>query len=193
MSRKKCLPQNTAAPVVVRSLTGRTITLKPGGVRSIVKQENSILTGAKKRLDKRYFATEEEREAFARLVIAQPGRSKVNAKGWHLDGQYFASTAEAVRYLQLKDLAEAGLIDNLVCHPVYPLNVNGRLVCKYIADFRYDVVDDRGSVLRTVVEDVKGMIMPVYKLKRKLLEAVHQVDVLEIKGGEIRKWAGRTG
>lgn len=151
------------------------------------------MTGAKKRLDKRYFASEEEREAFAKLVINQPNRSKVNAKGWHLDGKYFPSTAEAVRYLQLKDLTEAGLIEGLEVQPRYPLNVNGRLVCTYIADFRYDVVDDRGSVLRTVVEDVKGMIMPVYRLKRKLLEAVLNLDVLEIEAGKIRTWAGRTG
>lgn len=120
------------------------------------------------------------------------GKSKYKAKGQHIDGQWFASQAEAARYLQLKQLAADGVIDRLECQPVFPVSVNNQRVCRYVADFRYLVLDDRGNVLRSVVEDVKGMVMPLYKLKKKLVEASYGFEIVEIPASKVTQWAGRT-
>lgn len=128
--------------------------------------------------------------------IKGPGRyekrgSKYKAKGQWVDGIYFPSKAEAARWLQLLDLERSGEIDKLERQPAYPIKINNKLICKYIADFRYDVVDDRGAVLRHVVEDVKGMMTPIYKLKRKMVVASYGFEIIEIPARDIEKWAGR--
>jgi len=46
---------------------------------------------------------------------------------------------------------------------------------RYIADFVYK--DDEG---KTVVEDAKGVLTPVYKLKRHLMMHVHGIKINEI-------------
>jgi hypothetical protein len=58
--------------------------------------------------------------------------------------------------------------------PRFPIEINGRKVCTYIADFSYNSYGSR------VVEDVKGMKTATYRLKAKLVEAVHGVTVVEI-------------
>lgn len=129
--------------------------------------------------------------------IKGPGRyakrgSKYKAKGTWIDGIYFPSKAEAERWLQLLDLERDGTIEKLERQPAYPIRINNKLICKYIADFRYDIVDDRGAVLRTVVEDVKGMMTPVYKLKRKMVEASYGFAIVEIPAKQVAKWAGQV-
>lgn len=94
-------------------------------------------------------------------------RSKFNAQRTEVDGILFASKAEAVRYGQLKALQETGVILNLELQPKFPIIVNGKKVATYIADFTYFTATER------VVEDVKGMITPVYRMKKKLVEALY--------------------
>lgn len=69
----------------------------------------------------------------------------------------------------------AGEIKNLELQTRYPLRVNGVLVCTYVPDFEYDDV----STGRHVVEDTKGTVTREYRIKRKLMKAVHGVEVLE--------------
>ena len=106
---------------------------------------------------------------------------------------WFASAAEGKRYLQLKSMVERNMIDNLRCQVKLPCVVNNRLICTYIADFAYVVIDDRGVGIRSIWEDVKGMITDVYKIKKKLVQAVHNIEILEIPGGSIAQWADKTG
>lgn len=87
-----------------------------------------------------------------------------------IDGVTFDSIAEARRYQELKLLETAGEIKHLVLQPVFELqpkfkDAEGKTVAavKYIADFRY--VDELGY---WIVEDVKGVETPVFKLKRKM-------------------------
>lgn len=75
-----------------------------------------------------------------------------------VDGRRFASKAEARRYLQLKNLQSKGKIANLVCQPRYPLD-DGKGAPVYIGDFRYTIGD------RIIVEDVKGVETPVFRIK----------------------------
>lgn len=104
------------------------------------------------------------------------------AKPTWSDGIRFASKAEAKRYANLKLLEKAGEVRQLEVQPAFPLDVinpaNGEVISVgvYKADFRY--LDRAG---RTVIEDVKGMRTVVYKLKRKLVEALYGVQIVEVR------------
>jgi len=102
-------------------------------------------------------------------------RSKYNAIPTEIDGIKFASRAEARRYGELKLMLDAGLIQDLECHPKFEIAVNGMHVCYYVADFQYV---DNGE---TVVEDVKSAatITRMYRLKKKLMKACHGISVRE--------------
>lgn len=119
-------------------------------------------------------------------------KGKYNAQGKHVDGKWFASQAEAVRYEQLKRMADDGQIDRLELQPSYAITVNGRPITTYRADFRYAVLDERGSIERIVIEDVKGMITDVYVIKKKLVEAQYQLTINEIPARQIAQWERRT-
>jgi hypothetical protein len=111
-------------------------------------------------------------------------------------GFAFANPAELKRYelLRLRELA--GEIGNLCVHPEYPIHINEMFVCDVIPDFSY--FDRRFN--RIVVEDVKpgkwlkktqkkkGVVIrewrervphiePMFALKKKLLKAVHELDI----------------
>lgn len=92
-----------------------------------------------------------------------------------VDGVRFASKREGARYGELSLMQAAGEIQDLVCHPSWPLMVNGHKVARYVADFSYyDCKADR-----PVVEDVKGYLTPVYKIKRNLMKAIYGIEILE--------------
>lgn len=111
-------------------------------------------------------------------------KGKFNANGEHIDGIWFASEAEAERYRQLKAMADAGTIANLKTQVTFDLVVNNVSICRYRADFTYDVVDDVGRVQRQVVEDVKGMVTDEFKIKHKLYDALMPtpLSIIFIKG-----------
>lgn len=97
-----------------------------------------------------------------------------------VDGIRFASKKEAKRYTQLRLLQMAGEIRDLQCQPRYPLEVDGKLVCTYVADFAYRVPikGTTGGVgglemCERVAEDVKGVKTAVFKLKAKLFAACY--------------------
>lgn len=91
-----------------------------------------------------------------------------------VDGITFHSAKEARRYGDLKLLERAGEITALELQPKFPMVVNGQLVCTYLADFAY--VNVRTGI--QVTEDVKGVETEAFKIKRKLLRAVHGVEVV---------------
>lgn len=80
-------------------------------------------------------------------------------------GHTHDSKKEAARCDDLRALEEAGHIAELEHQPEFPVIVNGEQVCTYRADFSWWVGDAR------VVEDVKGYLTDVYRLKKKLVEA----------------------
>jgi len=99
--------------------------------------------------------------------------SKYHAKKTTVDGIAFASKGEASRYQMLKLEQQVGAISNLRLQVPYPCTVNDRPICTYIADFVY--IRDGAEV----VEDFKGFRTPEYKLKKKLVEALHGITILE--------------
>ena len=111
-------------------------------------------------------------------------RSKYGAIRVEVDGIRFDSKTEAVRYRELKLLDQAGKISHLTLLPTFLIQEAytkpiGRRVRKieYRADFEY--VDTETE--KKIVEDVKGMATAVYKLKKKLVEKIHGIEITEIK------------
>lgn len=100
-------------------------------------------------------------------------KMKYGNKKAEVDGIVFDSRKEADRYTDLKLMEKAGKIHNLQLQTVFPLTVGGNLICKYKCDFDYV---ENGI---KVVEDVKGMKTPVYRLKAKLFEAIYGYKILE--------------
>jgi hypothetical protein len=93
-----------------------------------------------------------------------------------VDGIVFASKREANRYGELKLLQKAKVIKDLHRQPKFVIEIRGKKVCTYIADFSY--VDCKLN--KGVVEDAKGMRTPVYKLKKKLVEAYFGLEIKEV-------------
>lgn len=111
--------------------------------------------------------------------------SKYNAKKTVVDDIEFDSMKEAERYRELKLLEKGKEIRNLVLQPRFLLqekfkDKQGKTHRKieYVADFLYIDKDDKA-----IVEDVKGMITAVYKLKKKMFLNLYdnQYDFREIR------------
>jgi len=90
-----------------------------------------------------------------------------------VDGIKFMSKKEAARYGQLKLLLKSGMIESLELQPRFKIEHNGVKICTYVADFRYV---ENGKI---VVEDVKGQILAMYRLKKKLVKAFYNIDIFE--------------
>ena len=95
--------------------------------------------------------------------------SKYNNKRTMCDGHTFDSMAEAYRYSDLRLLEQAGTITHLRLQPSFQLqpaftDAQGRKhrAIVYRADFSYQ----EGGAL--VVEDVKGAMTQVFRLKERL-------------------------
>ena len=100
-------------------------------------------------------------------------RHKYGAVKTVVDGITFPSKAEARRYGELQMLG----VRDLELQPKFPVVINGAKICTYIADFAY--LEINGDA---VIEDVKGMKTPVYRLKKKLVEALYGITITEIGG-----------
>lgn len=104
--------------------------------------------------------------------------SKYGNKKTLYAGVVYDSKAEADFAQQLNLLKKASDIKLRVLdvkrQVPYEVVVNGQKICTYYADF---VVTYHG---RTVIYDVKGVKTAVYRLKKKLVEALHGVKIKEI-------------
>ena len=114
--------------------------------------------------------------AQARKLLVKPkARHKYRAKPVTTkEGQHFDSTHEYKRWLVLKDMERCGEITDLVCQPRYPLVVNEVLVGTYEGDFSHQ---RKGAL---VLEDAKGLRLPIYRLKAKLMRALYGIIVTEV-------------
>lgn len=111
------------------------------------------------------------------LAQAQKARrkNKYNAHPTECDNIRFASRREAARYRQLKLMLSAGEIRNLRLQVSFDLRVRRQKVTRYVADFVF--LDKAG---REVVEDCKGYRNKLYLLKKKLMRAIHGIEIQEV-------------
>ena len=111
-------------------------------------------------------------------------RSKYNNIKTKVGSLVFDSKKEARRWGELLLLAKAGRIQNLQRQSEFPLLVNDRLICTYVADFFFDeLVAGTSGTFRPVVEDVKSEFtkkLPVYRIKSKLMQAIHGITIREV-------------
>jgi hypothetical protein len=105
-----------------------------------------------------------------------PSPSKMRNVKTKVDGITFDSLDEAARYGELKIEERAGLITDLKVHKPFRLVVNAVHICDYESDFTYR----RDGKL--VVEDVKslGTITYAYRIKKKLMLAIHGIQIQEV-------------
>lgn len=96
---------------------------------------------------------------------------------WGGESYLFDSKAESMRAIYLFDRLDKGLIEELILQPKFLLQkkfkrngINFRTI-NYIADFSYV---ESGEF---VVEDVKGFLTSVYKLKKKLYLMKYTDDI----------------
>ncbi len=107
--------------------------------------------------------------------IAKP--TKYKAKATFVDGIRFPSMKQAARYRDLKLLEGQALIRSLRLEVPYVLKVDGVKICTYRADFVYE--EYAHGHWTVVVEDVKGILTPVYRLKKKLMKAILGIEIRE--------------
>lgn len=91
------------------------------------------------------------------------------------DFAYFPSALEFKRFVQLRLLWRHGAITNLKLQPAFPVEINGQKICTYKADFQYI---EKGV---TVIEDCKGLETGVFVLKKKLVEAIYDINIRILK------------
>lgn len=97
------------------------------------------------------------------------------------EGQTFDSKAELTRYMTLLSLVRAGAIRDLtrqvsfVLAPQVVIQGKPKRSLTYRADFSY--IDCKTG--EQVVEDKKGALTEVYKIKRHLMKSIHGIDILE--------------
>lgn len=121
----------------------------------------------------------------------QPAKYR-NEKVRTKDGETYDSRKEFRRAKELELLERAGEISNLRRQVKYilipaqrgPEEIGPRggkrpgplleRECSYVADFTYE---ENGE---TVVEDVKGIRTPEYKIKRKLMLWIHGIRIREV-------------
>ena len=101
-------------------------------------------------------------------------RSKYGNKITEFDGNKYHSKKEANRAAELKLLEMGGEITNLKRQAPYNLEINGVKITSYIADFTY--TERNGA---KVVEDVKGFRTAEYKIKKRLMLAIHGIEIFE--------------
>ncbi len=99
--------------------------------------------------------------------------NKYNAIKTEFNGIMFDSKKEAIRYSQLNLLQRAKKISDLQLQVKYDFVINGVKIGFYKADFVYIENGVR------IIEDSKGVRTPVYKIKKKLMKAIHDIDIFE--------------
>jgi hypothetical protein len=125
------------------------------------------------------------------MSLVRRARSKYGAIKQTVDGITFDSKREAKRYCELKLLEKAKQLHRLTLqHPIvllvhakdapagYPLKKIGT----YIADFAYCVcgTPDACAGAQGVVEDAKGFKTPLYRWKKKHVEAQYGIEIREV-------------
>lgn len=102
--------------------------------------------------------------------------SKYRAIKTVVDGIKFDSKRESQYYQIYKHKEMAGEIKNLQLQVKYPFIYNNKTMFKYIADFVYTDREGKEHII-----DVKGVVTPVFRLKKKLIEEQYGIEIEIVK------------
>lgn len=109
-------------------------------------------------------------------------RSKYNAKRTDYNGVMYDSKKEAgfAKKLDLLKMAQGpDKVMRVERQVPFQITVNNQKICRYILDFRVTYADGRVDLV-----DVKGMksgaAYQMFKLKKKLVEAIYDVEIKEV-------------
>lgn len=106
-------------------------------------------------------------------------KNKFGAQKTEYNGRVFDSKKEARRAFELEAMRRAGEVVKIDYQPRYDIIVNGKNIGYYKADFRVTYSDGRIEI-----EDVKGLkkgsAYSVFRIKKKLVEALYDVKIVEI-------------
>lgn len=125
-----------------------------------------------------YVGTLDERQVTGEKPLK---RSKYGAQPTEVDGIRFHSKKEAGRYCLLKLREQAGEIRGLTLQVPLVLSAGNdkrTSIGKYLADFVYE--ERIGQDWCHRVEDVKGFKTPLYRWKKKHVEAQYGISIREI-------------
>lgn len=103
--------------------------------------------------------------------MVKPLKHKYGAMRCEHDGKKFDSKKERNRYLELKLLLDNGDIRMFLRQPRFDLPGG----VKYKADFQIFWSD--GNVTH---EDVKGIKTSLYIAKKKMVEEIYQIEIIEV-------------
>lgn len=115
-----------------------------------------------------------------------------NTKTISASGLVFDSAWESRHYFELTIREKIGEIRNLQRQVRFEIEINGQLVCAYVADFVYE--ECRDGVWSRVVADCKSVATrtePAYRLKNKLMRAVLGIEIREELSQKAQSWKRR--
>lgn len=92
-----------------------------------------------------------------------------------LNGKVYPSKLEMQYRQHLDLLLKSGDVIFIEEQTKFPCKVNGFKICTYLLDFKVTYKDGKIDYV-----DVKGKILPMYRLKKKLVEALYPIKITEI-------------
>jgi hypothetical protein len=101
--------------------------------------------------------------------------SKYHAQKAFYKGERYDSKRECEYAIELDWLIQGGIVEKWERQIPFLLTVNGQKIGKYILDFKVYYKDGHIEYI-----DVKGMRTPLYKWKKKHLEAEHKIPLKEV-------------
>ncbi len=108
---------------------------------------------------------------------------KMRAESLDIHGEWFGSTKEGKRYIELKNLERLTLIRSLQMQTPFELCANGVTLGQWRADFTYDELEPGGvghaDVWTPIVEDCKGLKTALYAWKKRHVEAQYGITITE--------------
>jgi len=113
------------------------------------------------------------------MIKNKPKRSKYGNKKCYYQGLKFDSILELDRWKFLQKCEKEMLIEDLTRQAKYPMKINDKLICSYIADFEYS---RNGKI---ITEDAKGVLIEVFRIKAKLFEAIYSRKIQIVKKADV--------
>lgn len=125
------------------------------------------------------WTSEQYRKHAEKKISKKPkyGNQKIEVHGVKFD-----SKREAGRYVELKMMQSAGEIYGLqlqvpfVLAPSVKLDGKNKPALRYFADFVYF----KTGTNEKTVEDAKGKVTDVYRIKKHLMKSVHNIEIKEV-------------